>query len=90
MPMRNQISVRGLDAETNRRLRELARRLGISRNRAAVMLLRRGAGLREDDAGPEVVGAALDSFIGSWSPEEEARLLESIHELDQVDPELGK
>ena len=88
--MKNQISVRGLDAETDRRLREMARRLGISRNRAAVTLLRKGAGLREDDAGPEVVGAALDSFIGSWSPDEEARLLESIRELGQVDPELSK
>lgn len=88
--MRNQISVRGLDAETDRHLRELARRLGISRNRAAVMLLRKGAGLREDNAGPEVVGDALDSFFGSWSPDEEARLLKSIRELGQVDPELWR
>jgi hypothetical protein len=88
--VRNQITVRGLDAETDRRLRDLARRLRISRNKAAVMLLRKGAGLREDDDGPEVVGGALDSFIGSWSAEDEARLLESIRELGQVEPELWR
>ena len=88
--MRNQITVRGLDAETERHVRELARRLRISRNKAAVMLLRKGAGLREDDAGPEVVGPAMDSFIGSWSREDEALLLKSIRELSQVDAELWR
>lgn len=86
--MRSQITVRGLDEETERHVRELARRLRISRNKAAVMLLRKGAGLHEDDAGPVVVGAAIDSFIGSWSREEEAQLLESIRELSRADPEL--
>lgn len=88
--MKNQITVRGLDPETERRVTDLARRLRISRNRAAVMLLRKGAGLRDDDAGPEVVGTALDSFIGSWSRDDEAQLLESISELGRIDRELWK
>lgn len=54
------------------------------------MLLRKGAGLGEDDDGPEVVGGALDSFIGSWSRDDEARLLESIRGLGQVEPELWR
>ncbi len=83
--MKNQITVRGLDAETDRRVRDLARRLDISLNKAAVMLIRKGAGLRENGAGPEVVGESLDSFIGSWSREEEEALLDSIREMEQID-----
>ena len=84
----NQITVRGLDPETERHVRELASRLHISLNRAAVMLIRKGAGLREDNSGPDVVGQSLDSFIGSWSREDEAKLLDSIREMEQIDQEL--
>jgi hypothetical protein len=86
--VKNQITIRGLDAETDRRVRDLASRLRISLNKAAVMLIRKGAGLREDDSGPEVVGKSLDSFIGSWSREDEAKLLDSIREMEQVDQDL--
>jgi hypothetical protein len=88
--VKNQITVRGLDAEIETHVRELARRLHISLNRAAVMLMRKGAGLREDDNGPEVVGASLDSFVGNWSREDEATLLDSIRQLGQIDPDLWK
>jgi hypothetical protein len=88
--VKNQITVRGLDAETERHVKELARRLHVSLNRAAVMLMRKGAGLREEDAGPEVVGKSLDSFIGSWSREDEEKLLDSIRQLGQIDPDLWK
>ena len=84
-PVKNQITLRGLDAETDRRVRDLASRLRISLNKAAVMLIRKGAGLREDDSGPEVVGKSLDWFIGSWSREDEAELLDSIREMEQID-----
>ena len=86
--MKNQITVRGLDSETDRCIRDLARRLDISLNKAAVMLIRKGAGLRQDESGPEVVGASMDSLIGSWSREEEAEFLESIRETEQIDPGL--
>ena len=87
--MKNQITVRGLDEETGRRLRELSRRLHVSLNRAALILLRKGAGLADDD-GPEVVGDSLDAFIGSWSREQEAEFLESIRETRQIDRDLWR
>ena len=86
--MRNQITVRGLDPETEGRVRELARRMRISLNKAAVMLMRKGAGVREDSSGPEVVGGALDSFVGSWTRDDELEFLESIREMEQIDPAL--
>lgn len=52
-----QLTVRGFDDELTRRIRQLASRKGISLNRAALRLLRRGAGLGEPDGGPDIVGA---------------------------------
>ncbi len=86
--VKNQITVRGIDRETEKRLRDLARRRRISLNRAAGILLRKGAGLREEDAGPEVVGESLYAFVGSWSREQERALLDSIREMEQVDRDL--
>jgi hypothetical protein len=55
-----------------------------------VLLIRKGAGLESENEGPETVGAALDSFIGSWSPEQERAFLRSIRDMEQVDQELWR
>jgi antitoxin (DNA-binding transcriptional repressor) of toxin-antitoxin stability system len=34
---------------------------------------------------PKVIGHALDRFIGTWSAEQEAELLEAIEVFEQVD-----
>ena len=86
--MKNQITVRGLDAETEKRLGELARQRHISLNKAAIVLIRKGAGLRDDGSSPEVVAESLDSFVGTWSREEETQLLNSIRDMDQIDTDL--
>ena len=83
-----QLSVRGFDKELARRLKEVARRKGLSLNRAALLLMRRGAGLLESPEASATVGSALDSFIGKWSPDEEQRLLDSIAVCESVDEEL--
>lgn len=64
----NQITVRGFDDELSASLRRLAKREGISLNRAALRLLRRGAGLAEGSGQADTVGAAFDHLIGSWTP----------------------
>ena len=83
-----QLTIRGLDERLERRLRELATEQRISLNRAALALMRRGAGLsnRRESAG--TVGSALDKFIGVWSEEDEAELLRALEPLEQIDPEL--
>lgn len=81
----DQLTIRGFDAHLARRLRELARAEGISLNRAALKLLRRGAGL-EDSAEPSrAVGTALDGLIGTWSDEEARAFNEGIAWLDPTD-----
>lgn len=87
----DQLSLRGFDKELARRIRELARREHVSMNKAALLLMRRGAGL-VDESGPSsrAVGDALDRFIGSWSAADEKRLLASIAACETVDEALWK
>ena len=85
-----QLTLRGFDPALERRLRELAGELQISLNRAALLLMRRGAGLGDARRPASEVGGALDSFIGVWSEEQEAELLEAIEPLQRIDPELWR
>ncbi len=90
-----QLTLRGFDPELERRLRKLARERSLSLNRAALLLMRRGAGLAtttEHSAdlteGTQAIGPALDRFIGVWSDDEERAFLRSIEALERVDPDL--
>jgi hypothetical protein len=88
---RRQLTIRGFDRDLERRLRELAASQQISLNRAALSLMRRGAGLAdrsETRATADRVGTALDSFIGVWSKEDETEFLRALEPLEQIDPEL--
>ena len=82
------MTIRGFDDRLERSLRALARERGISLNRAALLLMRRGAGLGPEGRAANLVGTGLDRFIGVWSAEEEAELLEAVESLEQIDPEL--
>jgi len=85
-----QLSLRGFDDELDRRIRERARREGISLNRAALQLLRRGAGLDEKGTRAMVVGNSLDHLIGTWSDRERRDFEKSIEPLEQVDASFWK
>ena len=70
-----------------REIEAVARREGISLNKAALRLLGRAAGLgRREDA--DRIGDSLDLWIGTWSQQEADALLESIHCCEQIDREL--
>jgi hypothetical protein len=86
----DQLSLRGFDKELARRIRELARREHVSMNKAALLLMRRGAGLLEPGRESASVGDALDRFIGRWSAADERRLLASIAPCETVDEALWK
>lgn len=86
----NQLTIRGFGDDLRREIEALARERGISLNRAAVLLIRRGAGLDDDQARANVIGDSLDEFIGSWTVEDEAAFLGSIGATEQVDHELWR
>jgi hypothetical protein len=85
-----QLSMRGFDKELSKRLRAVAKERDLSLNRAALLLMRRGAGLSEDKASVTAVGGALDRFIGSWTEAEEKKFLKAIKPLSVVEPDLWK
>ncbi len=62
----SQLTIRNFGADFEKVLGAVATERGWSLNRAAVFLMRKGAGL-EAKAGAQPVGNALDEFIGSWS-----------------------
>ena len=79
-----QLTIRGLGDDLARAIRRLANREGTSLNRAAVKLLRRGAGL-ENGEGPDTVGSSLDHLIGSWSEAEGDEFEESLRHFGTID-----
>jgi hypothetical protein len=84
----NQLTLRGFDPQLERCLRDLAREREISLNKAALLLLRRGAGLEQPTGAAGAVESALDSFVGVWSESDEREFLASLEGLEQVDPGL--
>ncbi len=62
-----QYTIRNVPEVLDRRLRERARRKGISLNDAAVEALARGLGVTES----EITYDDLDDLIGSWKPDDE-------------------
>ena len=86
----HQLTIRGLDEELERRIRQLAGREGISLNRAVLRLLRRGAGLGESNDKPEIVGDSLDHLIGTWTAEEAAEIDRSLEDFSRIDEETWR
>jgi hypothetical protein len=86
----NQLTIRGFGDDLQHAIETLARERGISLNRAAVLLIRRGAGLDDDGPHAKGIGDALDDFIGSWTAADEAALLGSIEAMEQIDDALWR
>jgi len=84
----NQLTIRGFDPELATYIQDLARREGISLNRAVMRLLRRGAELDEGKA--DVVGSSLDHLIGTWSAEEADRIDRALEDFSGIDEAMWK
>lgn len=85
--MLKQLTIRGFDEELERALRDLAKETGLSLNRAALLLMRRGAS-RGEAKNEELIGNSLDEFFGVWSKEEAEGFDEAVKELRRIDWEM--
>ncbi len=85
-----QLTLRGLGPELEEVLQREASEEGISLNQAAVRLLKRGAGLSEKRLWRDVIGGALDRYIGVWSEQDAGRFAEATSDLERIDPEVWK
>lgn len=84
----NQLTIRGFDDELADYIRNLARREGISLNRAVMRLVRRGANLDEPDA--DVVGTSLDHLMGTWTVEEADAIDRALKDFSRIDQAMWK
>jgi hypothetical protein len=85
-----QLTIRGFDKDLQDALRRLAESESISLNRAALELMRRGAGLGPNAQASQRIGHSLDHLMGTWSEDEEREFLEAIEPFGQIDEELWR
>lgn len=82
--MCNSSPFEALGDDLARAIRRLANRDGTSLNRAAVELLRRGAGM-EDGEGPDTVGSSPDHLAGRWSEPEADGFEGALRHFETID-----
>ncbi|WP_423920809.1 hypothetical protein [Candidatus Poriferisodalis sp.] len=81
----DQLTVRGFEDDLEAAMRRLAQREGVSLNKAALRLLRKGAGLSEGAERAHTVGTSLDRLIGSWTPAEADEIDLALADFETVD-----
>lgn len=79
----SQITLRGMDPELENAVRRLAARQRISLNKAALQLLRKGAGI-SDSKMPRGIGDGLDDWVGSMTSGDARAITEAVEELDRL------
>ena len=85
-----QLTVRGFDDELAETIRRVAERDRTSLNKAALKLLRKGAGLSEDAGRTDIVGSSLDHLIGSWSREEASEFDAALEDFETIDESIWR
>lgn len=83
-----QLTLRGFDPALERRLRELARRNGTSLNKAALQLMRRGAGLEAGQPPRRAPGAALRRLAGRMSAADARAIERAVARQRKADLDL--
>jgi hypothetical protein len=84
-----QLTIR-FDEPLEREIDRLAAREGLSRNQAVVRLLRRGAGLVDEGASADEIGASLDHLSGTWSADEARAMAELEEDFERLEPDLWR
>lgn len=85
-----QLTIRGFDRDLENAIKGLAGREGISLNRAALRLMRQGAGIGPDAQFSDRIGDRLDHLMGTWSEEEEREFIEAVEEFERIDEDLWR
>jgi hypothetical protein len=85
-----QLTIRGVSRDVERRIRAVARKEGVSLNKAALRLLQAAVDAPAPKENSGKIGHSLDRFIGTMSDEEAAAIIEANKVFDVIDPELWK
>lgn len=81
-----QLTVR-LDEPLANAVKAMAHAEGISLNKAAIRLLRKGAGL---ETSRQTIGNSLDKYFGTWSQEEYEEFEAAVADFGLIDEEMWK
>ncbi len=82
------LTIRGIDDITAKRLKELAKREGLSVNALLLKILRQTLGIDKKKRG--VIYTDLDELAGTWTEEEYQAFLKRIEPFEEVDKEIWK
>ena len=85
-----QLTFRVSDDELSAGIRRLASRQGISLNRAALKLLRKGAILTDLEVRSDTVGTSLDHLIGTWTAKQADAMDSALEEFETIDESAWK
>lgn len=86
----HQLTLRGMDPRVSAEIERVAKANDISLNKAALRLLKRGAGIDDPSDKPNRIGSSLDRFIGTWTAQQASAFSRSIQSLEKIDDELWK
>jgi hypothetical protein len=79
------ISIHGIDKETEKAIKERAKSQGASVNKVVKDLISKSLGLSHEGKGQDNREEFVD-LCGIWTDDEASRFLESIGDLEAVDP----
>ena len=85
-----QLTIRGIEHEVERCIKDMARKEGLSLNQVVLRLLRKGAGFEDPPKGKNSLGSALDEFIGTWTDSQARELMNAVKDFETVDESLWK
>lgn len=82
------ITIRGIDDITAKRLKDLAKKEGLSINALVLKILRQALGVEKKKRA--IIYTDLDELAGTWTEEEYQAFLKNIEPFEQIDEEMWK
>ena len=88
--MKKQYTIRGIDKDLDKVVRETAVKYGESVNKTAIRLLKQAAGLGADQKHQGPPYHDMDYLAGRMSAEEAAKMLKAVKDMRHIEPDLWK
>ena len=88
--MGKQYTIRGIDKDLDKVVRETAVKYGESVNKTAIRLLKKASGLSTDQEHQGPPYHDMDDLAGSISEEEAAKMLKAVKDMRHIEPDLCK
>lgn len=80
------LTIRGIDSELSKKIKELAGKKNISVNKYLIDILKKVTGLTHNS--PFKTYNDLDDLAGGWSEEDEKNFLDSTNHFRNIDEEM--